>query len=1136
MKEDRGIETIKNLIGRTYIGVSNSRNKRELAGKWPFLSLFVICGCLLAGGATCFAQLQAGRIVGQVFDPQHAAVPGATITITNSATNIAETVKTDASGNYVATSLNPGMYSVSVSAQGFQTLERSGIQITVGQAAEVDLTLQIGAANTKVVVSSAGPILQTQSGSLAMAVSNTEVESLPLNGREFTQLAELSPGVAPLPASGNTQNVRPERLNGNVFDGISGQQSDFLLDGADITAHHEGGTQIMTSIDATQEFNVESSPYSAEYSGVGAAFNSTTKSGANQFHGDLFEFVRNQNFDAQGFFALTKPELKRNQFGGTIGGPLSIPRLYSGKNRTFFFASYEGNREVAGRTSNVTVPTEAQRGGDFSAPGLHAIYDPTQTVDGTRPQFFENKIPSGEINSVATYFDKYIPLPNSPNGLTFISNPVNYYRYDNFMLRVDQVINKSNRVFARYSTDRNRENDDSPFPLLGSTRLVGPATDFEISLTSAFGAHIVNELLYNELPGQYRGYALFQGKGLEMDQAAGIDPSTLAGLQVAEASSFPTFNVTSYLSGNLQGEFGDGRPKGQNRYIYEWADNLTWEKGRHLLKFGTMIEDNKCLLFDARTSDGSYNFTGIMTQNPSSSKGTGDGFADWLLGYPAAATRGNYPNFWGGSGTYWEFYGQDDWRATNRLTLNLGLRYEYMPWLTPYLGQGAGFDPAQSKPIIVSSSTDSVNLKGQPDAAVGMDIFGSLIQTTHQAGLPLTVTNVSRDMFGPRFGFAWRPFGEKTVIRGGIGQYYQVESTNIRLNFNFIPFNFTQTVNATAGVVPTQTTANFFQGQAFGAGMTPANTPVSWNPLPEQAKMASDGHWSLGIETQLPVGMVLDANYVGTSGRHLPGALNINDPTPASGAIQARRPYTDFGTINYNTQNGSSIYHAFQASLHKRASAGLWYSVAYTFEKSISRFQNVSMGGDGYMVKSLDGANVPQILTVALGYSLPFGRGKRFMNQANAFTNAILGGWQFQSINNFRSGTPWTPTVSTDVANIGVGGQHPNIVAPGGCASTGSLIHSFNAADFAVPAKYTYGNSGQNICKSGNLQEIDASLFKEFNVTEGSKFQFRFEAFNVPNLTDFSGPNTNIDVSTYGQITSISNSPRQLQFALKYLF
>ena len=1115
--------------------IEHRTTKKRLSARTLRFACFFVVVCLLAA-MPAFAQLQAGRIVGQVFDPQHASVVGATITVTNPATNISETVKSDASGNYVVTPLDPGTYSVSVSAQGFETEVRKGIELTVGQAAEVDLDLHIGAANAKVEVTTEAPILETQSGSLNMTVTNTEVESLPLNGRQFTQLAELSPGVAFLPASGNTQNVRPESLNGNVFDGINGQESDFLLDGGDITAHHEGGTQIMTSIDATQEFNVESSPYSAEYTGVGAAFNTTTKSGGNQFHGDLFEFVRNQDTDAKGFFALTKPELKRNQFGGTIGGPLSVPKLYNGKDKTFFFVSYEGNRQVQGATSNVPVPTQAQLGGDFSAAGLHPIYDPTTTtVSGTRTQFPGNKITSG-ISPVATYFDKLIPLPNSANGLNYISNPVAFYRYDNFMLRADQVIHKTNRLFARYSTDRNRENDASPFPALGSAFLEGPASDFEISLTSSIGPHIVNEVLYNELPGQYRGFALLNGQGVAMDTAAGIVPSTLSGLISPGAGTFPIFNLTSYLGGDLTGQFGDGRPKGQNRFIYEWADNLTWEKGRHLIKVGTMIEDNKTLLFDSRTSDGSFSFTGAETSNKGAS-GTGDGFADWLLGYPLNATRGNYPNFWGGSGTFWEFYGQDDWRLTEKLTVTLGLRYQYMPWLTPYLGQGATFDPTKAQPIIVSSNTSSVNLNAQPDAAVGVAILAGLIQTTSTAGLPLTVTNISRDLFGPRLGFSWRPFGDKTVIRGGIGQYYQIESTNLRLNFNFLPFDFTQTVNATTNVVPTQTTANFFLGQAFGAGLTPANTPLSWAPIPEHAKMASNAHWSFGLQRELPGGMVVDLNYVGTSGRHLPGTLNVNDPTPATGAIQARRPYTNFGTINFNVQNGSSIYHSFQASLHKRISDGLWYTVSYTFEKNIDRGQQVDLGGDGFMARYVDGSNIPQILTVALGYSLPFGRGQRFMSNANPAANAILGGWQFQTIDTFRSGVPWTPTTSADPLNIGVTPDHPNVVAAGGCKGIGSLTHEYNASAYAVAPAFTYGNSGVNTCYTSNYQEPDASLFKEFKVTEGSKFQFRFEVFNFPNLTDFSGPSsTNIDSSTYGSITSISNKPRDLQFALKYVF
>lgn len=1092
--------------------------------------------CCLGFAMTAQAQLQAGRIVGQIFDQQHAAVPNASVTVTNTATNVSEKVKTDAAGNYVVTPLNPGNYSVSALATGFQTVVRKGIELTVGQADEVDLTLPVGTASTQLVVSSSGPVLETQSSSLGLTVGTTQVEDLPLNGRQFTQLAEISPGVAPLPASGNTQLVRPENLNGNTFDGISGQETDFLLDGADITAHHEGGTQIDTPIDALQEFNVEQSPYSAEYPGVGAVFNSTTRSGSNQFHGTLFDFVRNEKFDGRNYFALQRNELKRNQFGGAAGGPLFVPRLHSGKNRTFFFASYQAERQVQGNVTVTPVPTQAQLGGDFSAKGLKPIYDPTTTSGGTRQQFADNKIPAGDISQVAKFFDKYIPLPNSSTGSNYISNPTDYYRNDIVTLRVDQAINASNRVFARYSTDRNRENDDSPFPLLTSTFLEGPASNYEISWTSTIKSHIVNELLYSQLQGQYRGFALFQGQGESMDQQAGIDPSTLAGLQVAGTSTFPTFSVSGYLGGNLTGQFGDGRPKGQNRNLYEWADNLTWERGRHLFKFGTMIEHNRTLLFDARTSDGSFSYTGVMTQNPASSSGTGDAFADWLLGYPASASRGNYPNFWGGYATYWHFYGQDDWRATDRLTLNLGLRYEYSPWLTPYLGQGAGFDPTQSRPIIVSSNTDSVNLNAQPDATVGYSIYGSLIQTTHQAGLPLTVTNISRDQFGPRVGFAWRPIGDKTVIRGGIGQYYQIESTNVRLNFNFLPFAIVETLNALTNVVPTQTSADFFQGQALAAGLSPTKAPVSWSPLPERAKMATNAHWSFGIQRQLPSNMLFEANYVGTSGRHLPGTLNINDPAAGAGSVQARRPYQDYGTISYNTQNGASSYNSLQVSLQKHMTAGLWYMASYTFSKSIMRQEVPAMGGNGFMSKSLANFDVPQMLTVTGGYQLPFGHGRRFLNNSGRLANTMLGGWQFQTINNFHSGVPFTPTVSRDVANIGVGSQHPNVVGKG-CRDTGTLANYFVLSDFTVPAAYTFGNSRSYVCRGDYEDEIDMSLFKELSVTEGSRMQFRFEAFNVPNSSYFNVPsNTNVDQSNGGQVTSTSNQPRQLQFALRYLF
>lgn len=425
-----------------------------------FILRLIVAFCL-TGASALFAQLQDGRINGIVSDPQHAVVPGATITVTNTGTNISETVKTDSSGSYTVTPLDPGAYTVSAAAPGFQTTVRNGVELTVGQTAEVDLGLVIGATATRVEVTTTAPILNTESGSLGQVISNTQVVDLPLNGREFTEIAQLSPGAVYLAATGNVQNVRPENVNGNVISGISGQQTVFLLDGADVTEYHEGGTYIQTSIDALQEFSVEQNSYSAEFSGGGGTFNSTTKSGTNKFHGDLFEFLRNEKLDARNFFALQRNELKRNQFGATLGGPVLVPKLYNGRDKTFFFLSYEGERQLQGNVTVTPVATAAQRNGDFTK----NIYDPLSTVSGTRKQFPGNVIPQSRFAQPAVYFNQLIPLPNS--GANYISNPVSDYLDDKVVIRLDQTINASNKLFVRYSTDRNRETDFAAFPPWG---------------------------------------------------------------------------------------------------------------------------------------------------------------------------------------------------------------------------------------------------------------------------------------------------------------------------------------------------------------------------------------------------------------------------------------------------------------------------------------------------------------------------------------------------------------------------------------------------------------------------------------------------------------------------------------------
>ena len=339
----------------------------------------VVFALFLLVGTPAFAQLQSGRVVGTVFDTQKAGIPGATITVSNVATNLSRSAVTDSEGNYVVTPLDPGTYNVTAEMPGFQTTRREGLVLTVGQAARVELTLNLGTLSTEVQVTAETPLLNTESATLSEVITNEQIVDLPLNGRGFHELARLTSGVALLPPTGNTQPVRPEVVNGNVIGGVAGSQTRFLLDGVDITEEHQGGTWIQTSVDALQEFSVQQNAYSAEFHGAGATFNVTTKSGGNVFHGSLFEFTRNDKFDSKNFFAVNKERLERNQFGGTLGGPFMIPGVYDGRNKTFFFASYEGHRRQQGNVDVSNVPSAAQRQGDFT--GLAADLRPADHDD-----------------------------------------------------------------------------------------------------------------------------------------------------------------------------------------------------------------------------------------------------------------------------------------------------------------------------------------------------------------------------------------------------------------------------------------------------------------------------------------------------------------------------------------------------------------------------------------------------------------------------------------------------------------------------------------------------------------------------------------------------------------------------------
>ena len=1087
-----------------------------------------LLSCL--SGIPASAQIQTGRLAGTVYDPNKAVVPNATVAVTETATNVTRQVTTSEAGGYVVPSLNPGLYDISFTAPGFRRSVRSGVEMQVGKDLLLDAELLIGESSTTVEVTAEVPLLNSESGNLGHVMTNKQIVDLPLNGRGFSELARLTPGVVLLPGTGNVTRIRPEAVNGTTISGVRGRQVSFYLDGADTSEQHQGGSWIQTSVDALQEFSVQQNAYSAEHSRSGSFFNAITKSGTNTPHGALYEFLRNDKLDSRNFFARDRARLKRNQFGAAIGAPVEIPKLYSGKNRTFFFFNYEGMRERQGNVITRTSPTAAMLQGDFSARS-NIIYDPLTTAanpagTGTvRTPFPGNRIPIQRISPAAAYFNQFIPTANTSGGL-FTFSPSTAVDMDQTTTRLDHTISDAHRVFFRWSLNNNRLSEPGGAPALGTADSNTRGQNYTISITSNLRPSLINEFRFNTLYGliHLNPYLL----GRDFNKEAGI-----TGLEETrrtfDTGSFPDFAWNGYTS--LTGSSFDQRPKTQDRYTREFVDNLTWIKGRHVLKFGTKIRHYSWLGTDSKQYMGSWTFNGQNTENPLTPTGTGDAFADWLLGLPSNANRAYPSDTFGGAYTGWHFFAQDDIKLTNRLTLNVGLRYEYTPFATAYRGQTGTFDGTQTRPIIVASETANIDLAAQPAAGVAYGYLKDLIQTSSEAGLPYSITRPDKKQWAPRFGFAWRPFAERTVLRGGYGIFYEGEYTDGRVNLFMPPFLLQETALNDRGVIPNRTLTNFFLGAPLGS----RNSTVDLTPTFTNLNMGYDQHWNFGFQQQLANQLVADVEYVGNKGTHIQGNDAFNIPDPGPGAVQARRPYPRFGGFGYISSDVSSTYHALQAKLEKRLSAGLWFLASYTFSKSLWTANTPAAGGRFRFERGPSEFQVPHSFSFSYGYELPFGRGKQFMQTSNRFTNAVLGGWQTQGILIFRSGVPFTPTVSRDVANTGVGSQRPNRLASG-TLDNPTLERWFDLSAFAVAPNFTYGNSGSRILSPDIVRTIDFSMFKNFQVTEGARLQFRWEVFNLPNTPSFAAPNSVIDSPTAGRVTATSTDPRQMQIALKYTF
>ena len=1104
-----------------------------------FFRAAVLVTCALP--ASVYAQISQAGLQGTVKDNSGAVIPGATVTIKNKGTAATRTVRTGSSGEYVIPNLNPGEYSLNVGMQGFKTAVVASVSLHTGELSTVDTTLELGATNQQVTVEALAPVLATASGEVSHLVPQAQVSELPLNGRNFWELTQLTPGATFIPrgqtAQYNGSEIRARSVNVTV-NGQSYIFTGWSLDGANVTNFELGGTLVQPNVDAIQEFSVAAGNMSPEYGHTPNMINASLKSGTNAFHGSLFEFLRNDKLDARNFFLNDPIPLKRNQFGGTIGGPVWRDRL-------FFFADYQGTRLRQGTSFNDVVPSQAERQGDFSEllPGKKII-DPL-----TREAFPNNVIPASRISQQGAIFSSYIPAPNLIQGsarraVFATGTPLSNNEGD---IRMDAHLRVSDMLMGRYSMSDNTEFNPNPYPALKGTDLHSRAQDTTVRWTHIFSPTLLNnaQVAYYDSPFLFGvvlpGFDLLTDAGV-----AGFEDPVLTPIK-----SFPNINLSGYQG--FQGSPSDQRPKNIIIHTWQFSDSMNKQVGRHDIKFGMEWMHRRDAFSIGQNSVGNFSFVGGYT---------GDAYADLLLGYPDSATRSPFQTLQGDYDDFKAWYFNDNFRVRSSLTLNLGVRYEINPFYKGILGTRSGFDAASGKVIVPSGMPKDA----QPITPQLLTLFADRILFTNDLGLPPSVSPSDKSDWAPRIGIVWSPRGsQNTVVRAGYGIFYAFPDTNL-INNTVVTVPFVDNItlfNDRPPAAPTRTMADFFQstpiaspnpnpGQPcpFGWSAVSCDTPGMTSALVHLQQQYTQ-QWNLSVQREITSGLAVTAAYVGSKTSHLQQGIRRNDPPPGPGAIQARRPYPQWGPIGLQEWGGKANYNSLQAELEMRDYRGLTLIGSYVYSKCLDDGSDESgpvatqLIGTNYGLCNFDQTHTG---SVSFNYALPFGPGKRFLNSTPPLVRQTLGGWQIAAVTTLKSGLPFTPVISGDRANTGVGGQRPNVIGTPFIANDVSCWYytSSNSAcralfpdstdSFAVPAQYTYGNGGRNILRSDSLLQVDFSAMKEVLFNETKRMQFRAEFFNIGNHPVFATPGTAINTSSGGQVSSTLNSNRIIEFALKFYF
>jgi Carboxypeptidase regulatory-like domain len=1109
------------------------------------LCLFVL---LLFAPRCTFGQTL-GEITGEIRDVSGGALVGANVTVSAPARGATRSTSSNDAGVFRFPALLPGSYNLKVEMTGFRTAARSGIELQVQQIVRADFTLQVGEITQVVDVSDVAGLLNTEDSTVGTVVENRRIVELPLNGRNFLQLVSLTPNVSFGFSTAGTVESRQGGLRSQQNISIAGQRTAFnrfTLDGIENTDVNFLTYVFLPSIDALQEFKVQSGVFPAEFGRATGQINVSTKSGTNQLHGALFEFIRNDKLDAKNYaFTQNRPKkdpFKLNQYGVTVGGPIWLPKLVDGRNRLFFLSNFEGVRDRKQRQGIFNVPSAAMREGDFSQ-NSNPIYDPATRISQggavIASPFPNNIIPRNRFHSVSTKFLEFIPAPNVNTGSlvsnyqTGLNRKINR---DQFSQRIDLVESSSSNWFGRYSYST--ENELQEGVKLNGTKLVTKVHQGVLSNTRVFSPRWLNELRigYNSFYNSLGTELAFERDVLS---ELGI-PGFTSPAPAAWGSPQMTFT-------GIGGSFGDNNngPFSNDNQRIQVVDNVSWTRGTHSLRFGVEVLNDQFNQFGNSFVRGVFAFDGIATQNPQARPTTGNSFADYLLGYQRQVNQAIALADVRFRATSQYYYVDDIWKITPHLTLNLGLRYEYTPPFKDKLGTAVNVDMPffDQTPNVADLSRHPTFIRiGSGDFYEGTLLrFNPAIKVARDGRLGERLVRNDSNDWAPRFGIAYSPTSKWTV-RTGFGVFYSQDQGNAR--FDMARNLSGRRDEATQADFPNLT---FSQPFSDTTSTVQVNAPMAFANIYAR-RTPYTLQYLLNLQRELKQGTLLEVGYLGSVSRKLEQAYGLNQPVPSAiGSVASRRPYPEFGTIQMLDSIGKGNYDSLAVKLQERFSQGLSYLIGYTWSKSIDLNSGIRgpntdtlFPNDNYNVqaeRALSGFHTAHRFVGSALYELPVGKGKRFLNQGG-IVDVLLGGWQVSSIVTLQSGNPMNVRVGGDQSNTGSFAGRMNATGqptqlPGEVRNTDRW---FNTAAYVLQPFGAFGNSGRNTVILPGVILWDFSTQKNFRVAEGQQLQFRFEAFNFTNHPNWGNPGFELLSSDFGVIRSTRTNMRELQFGLKYVF